>query len=251
MGQAHTRAARAGKTLLVQDMTSWVLAPVNVGINFALTSGARAVRYFRPRGAILRENAELRRQVRDLNRENASLREAARQNVALRRALGLRGSMAFKSIAAEVIAREESTWFDTATINRGRSSGVAKGDAAVNHLGIVGQVVAVDEFTSEVVALSDQNSAVGAMVQSSRSSGILRGQGTDYPVLTYLPKDARVKERDLVVSSGMGQVVPKGFVIGRVVKVVRNPIAGTTSAVVRPSVHFDEVEQVFVVKSPR
>ena len=69
-------------------------------------------------------------------------------------------------------------------------------------------------------------------------------------MLTYLPKDARVKERDLVVSSGMGQVVPKGFVIGRVVKVVRNPIAGSTSAVVRQSVRFDEVEQVFVVKSP-
>ena len=158
-------------------MTSWVLAPIDAGINLALTSGAHTLRYFRPRGAILRENADLRRQVRDLSRENSMLREAAQQNVALRQALGLRNSIAFRSIAAEVIARQESTWFDTATINRGRSSGVAKGDAVVNHLGIVGQVVAADEFTSEVVAVSDQNSAVGAMVQPSRSSGILRGQG--------------------------------------------------------------------------
>ena len=66
-------------------------------------------------------------------------------------------------------------------------------------------------------------------------------------MLAYLPKDADVRENDVVVSSGMGRVVPKGLPIGRVVKVVRDSVGGTTSALLRPSARLEQVEQVFVV----
>ena len=131
LGQAHNRAFDAGRPLLLEDMTSCVLASVSFAANLVLTSGSHAVRNFRPRSSILRENAQLRRQVRDLLLENAALREAAQQNAALRNELGLAKSVAYRSITAKVISRKESTWFDTATIDRGRSSGIAKGDAVV------------------------------------------------------------------------------------------------------------------------
>jgi rod shape-determining protein MreC len=87
------------------------------------------------------------------------------------------------------------------------------------------------------------------MVRRSRSSGILYGQGADYLALSHLPEHADVNESDIVVTSGMGRVIPKGFVVGRVVKVLRNSPAGGTTALVRPSVRLDEIEDVLVVKT--
>jgi rod shape-determining protein MreC len=197
---------------------------------------------------ILKENKLLRDEVKRLSQENATLKEASRENIELRQALGLRRSMPLQMLPAEVISRKASVWFDTAMIDKGSRSGVVKSAAVVNFRGLIGQIVESDLFTSQMVALTDPSSAVGAIVQRSRSSGIIQGQGADYLVLAYLPKDADIKEKDVIVSSGMGRVIPKGFPIGRVIRVKRNSLAGTTSALVRPSVRLDQVEQVFVVK---
>ena len=248
IGVLNNLALKAGRPFFVHDIMRSIIAPSEIIFHTTFAAGERAVRAVRPRAALLKENASLRIEVLRLTQENARLREAALEGVRLRRALELRDSSPARMIAAELISRNASSWFDTATINRGRSSGVELGGAVVTQRGLVGQVLQVDPFTSQVVALTHRRSAVGAMVQRSRSSGILQGQGADLLVLSHLPKDADVKTSDIVISSGTGRVVPKGFMIGRVVKVVREPAAGTTSALVRPSVRFDEIEQVFVVK---
>lgn len=248
IGIAHNNALDSGKSSRVQDVVRSILLPVNSLSRAVFAVGDGASKVIRPRYAILRENANLRKEVRHLVRENATLREAAEENVRLRQALNLRDSVSLKMTSAEVISRKESTWFDTATIDRGRNSGIVPGSAVINYRGLIGQVLEVDSFSAQIVALTDTESAVGAMVQRSRTSGMLHGQGADYLVLTYLPKDADIKISDIIVSSGIGQVIPKGIVIGRVVRVIRNSIAGTTSALVRPSVNFDQVEQVLVVK---
>ncbi len=248
IGTAHNRALETGEPFVVSNVVRSALLPVDTVFDRLIAGGTWLMRFVRPRSAILRENAWLRQRVKRLTAENAQLREAAEENVRLRQTLHLRQSVALDMVPAEIISRAGSGWFDTATIDRGRKSGVVKGAAVVSYKGLVGQVIEADSFTSQVQALSDSNSYVGAMVQRSRISGIIQGQGADYLVLAYLPKEADVREKDIVVSSGKGRVVPKGFPIGRVVKVVRNSIAGTTSALVRPSVRLEQVEQVFVVK---
>ena len=248
VGIAHNHALDSGKSSRVQDVVRSILMPVNSSARIIFAFGDEATRIIRPRSAIIRENNNLRKEVRHLVQENATLREAASENVGLRQALGLRETMHIRMVAAEVVSRKESTWFDTATIDRGRNADVVQGSAVINHRGLIGQVIEVDPFSAQIVALTDPNSGVGAMVQRSRSSGILQGQGADYLTLTYLPKDADIKKKDIIISSGIGKVIPKGIVIGRVVRVIRNSVTGTTSALVRPSVDFDQVEQVFVVK---
>jgi rod shape-determining protein MreC len=251
LGALHNRALQSGSSLVVCNAVSTLLMPFSAGVRYVVVAAQWTARAARPRGAILRENARLRRQVRALTSDNARLRELADENIVLREQLGLRRLIQMPTVAAEVISRNESAWFDTATINRGRRAGIDKGDAVVNHLGIVGQVIEADAFTSQVAAISDSNSSIGGMVQRSRSIGIVQGQGSDSVALTYLPKDADVRKSDIVVTSGMGGVVPKGFVIGRVVKVMRSATAGTTSALVKPSVRVDQLGPVLVVKSGR
>lgn len=249
IGAAHDRALDSGSTFLVQEVVSLVLRPSASVFHLTAVAAGSTRNVARPRRSILKENADLRREVLRLRSQNAALSEAAQENMRLRAAVGLKRSANLSMVAAEVISRKESTWFDTATIDRGRRAGIGKGWAVITTgWRLVGQVLDVDMFTSRMIALTDSNSAVGAMVQRSRCNGVLQGQGGDFLTLSYLPKDADVKVGDIVISSGMGQMIPKGLVIGRVVKVVHNRVLGSTTALVRPSIRFDQIEQVFLLK---
>lgn len=249
LGAAHDRSRDDGRPFPVFEVTSLILRPSTSAFHLTAAVTGAARHSARPRRSILKENAELRKEVARLRAQNAALYEAAQENVRLRAALDLRKSTDFEMVAAEVISRNQSSWFDTAAINRGRRSGIRKGWAVITSgKWLIGQILDADEFSARMVALTDSNSAVGAMVQRSRCNGMLQGQGGDYLTLSYLPKDADVKIGDTIISSGMGQVVPKGLIIGRVVKVVHNKVLGSTTALVRPSIRFDQIEQVFVAK---
>lgn len=248
IGALHNRAMDAGKSFLVQDIVQTALAPGNSAFHAIFAIGDQTARLVKPRSALLRENARLRREVLRLRRENSLLREAAAENSRLRKALDLRETSQFSMISAEVISRKPSSWFDTATLDRGRRAGILKGAAVISESGrLIGQVTEVNLYTSQVVALTDADSHIGAMVRRSRQTGMLQGQDSDYLVLSYLPKDADVRVNDAVVSSGMGRVIPPGFLIGRVARVVRSKSLGATSAWVTPSVSLDKIEQVFII----
>lgn len=251
VGSAHEHAQEQKRPFAIQDIVHSLLFPVNIAGKAVSNIGDGFINAVRPRRSISRENAALRKQVQELTMENAKLREADAENVSLKSMLGLKNAMNTNMVASEVVSRDESNWFDSATINCGRNSGIESGDAVVDYRGLVGQVVDAGPFSSRIVSLGDADSAIGAMVQRSRSCGILQGQGTDYLVLTWLPKDSDIKMSDIIVSSGIGKVIPKGLVIGRVVRIMRDGPGGTTSALVRPSVRFDQIENVFVINSGR
>ncbi len=249
IGAGHDRALEHGTSFFVSDAVSMLIRPSASVFHLATVATKTTVEVARPRHLLLRENANLRREVIRLRKENAVLTEAQNENANLRALLGLKKSSRLDMIASEIISRKESTWFDTATINSGARAGVKKGWAVVTSgWRLVGQVLEVNTFSSRIVALADPNCAIGAMVQRSRSNGILQGQAGDYLLLSYLPKEADIKVGDVIVSSGMGQVIPKGLVIGRVAKVVRSEVMGSTKALVRPSIRIDSIEQVFLIK---
>lgn len=247
IGALQSESMDTDTPFIIHDVARIVLYPVQYFSSTAYAKTEELAEAARPRSAILAENDELRKQVKSLSLENMRLRELARQNSELREALGLAKVSKLKMQPAQVIAREASNWFDTAIINRGSSHHVKIASAVIDHNGLIGQVVEVDRYTSQFVALTEERSSVSGMVRRSGTVGIVRGEGTDYVVLSYMDKDADVKVGDVIVSSGMGQVIPAGIHIGRVNKVVRDSVAGQTSALVRPSVEFDKIRYVFVV----
>lgn len=247
LGFMQKGALREGRTSFVQEVVRGITLPFSLGARGIMVTGEEVQNAARPRSKILKENANLRKRVKELSMENMQLRAKAYENLELRKELGLKESAKLKMISAEVIGRKESAWFDTASINVGKKHGVETSSAIVNHNGLIGQVLLANKFTSEIVALTNPGSAVGAMVERSRCAGIIQGTGFDYLIMAYLAKDADVKIGDRVVTSGMGKVIPKGFVIGKVVEVNRSAISMTTSAKVIPSVSFDKIEHVFVV----
>jgi len=97
--------------------------------------------------------------------------------------------------------------------------------------------------------LIDRNAAAGALVERSRAQGVVIGTGADELRMDYVAGSSEVKPGDVVVTSGIDGIYPKGFVIGQIQSVKRG--AGQySSIVIRPAVDFSALEAVLIVLTP-
>ena len=128
--------------------------------------------------------------------------------------------------------------------------GVDTGLTVMGSTGVVGQVIATTGSTATVRLLTDPGSGAGAIIQSSRAEGVVRGSLDGLLYLEAVDADVVVNVDDLVVTSGLGGSYTRGLLIGRVVKVEGSPGDATRRIVVSPNGTAGALEEVFVVKSP-
>lgn len=192
------------------------------------------------------ENERLREEIKRYVAINAETREAVATNVRLSQLLDLSHSIDDPTLTAQVIGRDPALWFKTMTIDKGITAGVEKGMPVVTVEGVVGQVINVSPRFSKVLLAVDPNSAIDAIVQSTRSLGIIKGNGQGYR-LEYVLKEKLVAGDDLVITSGMGGVFPKGLLIGTVTDVSKDRRGMFHSIAVKPAVDFRELEYVTII----
>ncbi len=195
------------------------------------------------------ENLHLRAQNRQLKTESDRLREVAIENERLRGFLQFKSKTQARLASAEVVGRDSSSWFKTLLINKGKRDGLRKGMAVLAHDGLVGTLLEVGEGTAKVLLLTDYNSAVDALVQRSRGRGILEGRIEGPCELRYVARHEDVEEGDLVITSGLGGLYPKGLVIGKVGKVVKKEYGIFQYVEVAPTVDFSKLEEVLIALS--
>jgi rod shape-determining protein MreC len=195
------------------------------------------------------ENAALRQQLQDLQIRLQEERALAQRTEDLRQLLELRQRAELETTGAEIIAAGASPEFRTVTIDKGTSDRLQPDMAVLSPSGVVGRVILPGPRASKVQLLIDRNAAAGAIVERSRAQGIVVGVGADELRMDYVPGTADVKTGDLVVTSGIDGIYPKGFVIGTVDAVERGP--GTYHEIrVRPAVDFSRLEEVLIVLTP-
>ncbi len=192
------------------------------------------------------ENVALRQQLQDLQIRLQEERALAQRTEDLRQLLELRERSDLETTAAEIIAGAASPEFRTVTIDKGTRERLLLDMAVLSPSGVVGRVIQPGARASKVQLLVDRNAAAGALIERTRAQGVAVGDGTDELRMDYVPGTADVKAGDLVVTSGIDGIYPKGFVIGTVEAVDRG--AGTYHRIrVRPSVDFARLEEVLVV----
>lgn len=252
MAVVHNRTTAAGHSFPPEDAVRTVLKPFQSAVN-GVGGLFRSVGHsLRSRSAIGSENNRLRAEVKSLNTEVIRLREDAAEVKRLRSAIAFKEQRPEKLLIARIITRDPSPWFTTATIDRGKSDGVLPGMAVVTYRGFVGQITESSPTSAQVRAIGDTNdgsgSGIGAMVQRTRALGICQaGQESGMLQMTYIARDADVKVGDIVVTSGQGGIIPKGFPIGRIMKVKTEGGGVMKSAEIRPSVRLDQADEAFVV----
>jgi len=193
------------------------------------------------------ENRRLREQIDRLKLENNRYREIERHYQRLVRLLGLKELLSFKTIAAEIIGRDYDSWFRSLYIDKGASQGVKRGMVVISPDGLVGQVLATSSHNAKVLLITDIRSSVAALIQRSRSNGIVIGSVNNGCKMKYLPLDADIRVGDRVISSGLGGVFPKGLLIGRVKRIDREQASYFLNAEIVPSVDMDKLEEVLVI----
>jgi len=180
--------------------------------------------------------------------QSLQVRETDQENRRLRRLLALRDRLPLTTLTGEIIGREGGGWARSLTVNRGRSDGIAQQMPAIVPEGLVGRVAQVRSGASVVQLLNDPTSTVGAVVQRTRTAGLVEGEPSGGLRFKFMARDGTgVTPGDLIVTSGVGTLFPKGIPVGRVTAIEDKGSALFHFALVAPAVDFARVEEVLLL----
>jgi rod shape-determining protein MreC len=193
------------------------------------------------------ENEGLRERVAELEETNLQFREALVASGHLQRIASMRQNFEVPMLPAHVVGVDVSLWFRSVVIDRGREHGINSGNPLITNGGLVGLVTAASMQASRAMLLLDRQSAVDGVVQRSRARGVVRGTGSGMLTFEFEARVGDVRPGDVLITSGLDAVYPKGLRIGEVTEIFDPEGDLIQSAMLRPTVDFGRLEQVFVM----
>ncbi|HEV8188951.1 MAG TPA: rod shape-determining protein MreC, partial [Pyrinomonadaceae bacterium] len=199
-----------------------------------------------------RENEQLRERLTQVETELHTAQQSTAENERLRELLKLNEQSDIKNVPARVIARDPSVWFNTITINRGSSSGIAVNMPVVTAGGIVGRVITVSPWASQVMLITDEKAGAGAVVGQLESGalGSVKGRadlGVALIEMRYVSGLEKVENGDFVMTTGQDGIYPPGLNVGRVVDVKSGTATTAHQILIQPGAQLDHLEEVAVL----
>ena len=193
------------------------------------------------------ENKRLETANDRLKTENTLLKEALAEKARVSELCPLKQELGFTTTAARVVGRDASSWFRSVWVDAGEDDGVTKDMPAAVYCGVVGKVTKLYGSTSRVMLITDPRSAVSCLTERAREPGILVGDREGLCRLQYVANHADVAVGDLVLTSGLDGIYPKGLPAGTVVKVNRAP-GYFQEVTVEPTADLRRLEEVLVIR---
>ena len=202
---------------------------------------------------IKQENEELTKENIELQNKLLEYDKLKEENDRLREVLNFKNSKDnYSYVGTNIIGYSGESFSNGYIIDKGENDGILKGMVVISDKGLVGQVTSTGSNWAIVESLLNENIAVSVMVNSTReTTGILEGYVTrsnsGLTKVTNLPLDSEIKEGDVIVTSGLGQIYPKEIRIGEVISVESDEIKSMKTAIVKPYVDFDKLEDLFII----
>jgi len=195
------------------------------------------------RRQLARENEALRAENDRLRQQVHAQRETGHENARLRALLEFKEHTQYRTLGARVIGRDASNWWKSIQIDRGRNDGLREDLPVLHAHGLIGKTLTVTEGESRVLLLLDPNCKISALIQDTREPGVLTGRR-----MTFVDRHAKIQPGQIVITSGLGGIFPKGILIGTVRRAELNPQSGLFQDVeVQPTVDFNKLEEVLVM----
>lgn len=242
----------SGQLQPLQSLIAQLTSPAQVGVTGVTENTSSFVNFLVDLRTVRQRNAELEQRNTSLLAENFTLREVEQENQRLRQLLNfaqtrpgleLRGAQ----IVAQVIGQESTNFLEYLILDLGQRHGIEVGMPVVTDQGLVGRISEVNNATSKVLMITDANSSVNAVLQSSRLNGVVQGVPGGNLVMDFIPQGAVFSVGEVVLTSGLGGNFPKGLPIGQVVEIRQRDIDVFQQAVVQPIVDLSSLELVAVV----
>jgi rod shape-determining protein MreC len=197
------------------------------------------------------ENERLKQELSKARLELQNVHQTWVENERLKDLLHLKEQTGYDQVTARVIARDSSIWFNTITINRGSSNGIALNMPVVTAGGIVGRVIALSPWTAQVMMVTDEKAAAGAIVGQLSGSGALgsvRGLGESGLIeMRYVSGLQKVEVGDYILTTGQDGIYPPGLNVGEVVQVKHGTATQPHQIFIKPGAKLDQLEEVAVL----
>jgi rod shape-determining protein MreC len=240
-------ATRLSETGFLRKMVLEVAAPIEDAVNVSLNGLHDAWNRYLFLIGIEDENRRLRKQNAALSEQLNRQHEWYIEGMRLRKLLNLSEGLPGRTVAARVVDRSRTSLFKTILINKGTADGLRVGLPVLSEQGVVGRIIETAWHASQILLLIDENSNIDVLIQRSRAQGILQGAGQSGCNLKYISRVEDVQAGDVVLSSGLAGVFPKGLLIGVVTGASRKGEGLFQKIDVAPAVDFGKVEEVLAL----
>lgn len=195
------------------------------------------------------ENDSLKAEVEQLKSELLNLDETKHKIDRLESLLKLKQNFVKQGIAARVIARDPSHWTQFIVINKGSRDGVRKNTVLINADGLIGKVTVAGAHSARAILITDSEARASALDQRTRDVGLIEGTGALLLKMIFLDRQSKIQVGDMIITSGLGGIYPKGIPIGRVELVGSEKNNLNLYAVIKPYASFSKLEEVLCIPS--
>lgn len=252
-------AGIAGASYVVEGRDSWiakaagyVLTPIQTWSSAVTDRVADFFGNLARASETASENEQLREENASLREQLSDYYELQRENTLYRYYLGLaEENPDFAFCPAAVISRTASDVYQGFVVNKGSLDGVELYDPVITNEGLVGYVSEVSSSFSRVCTLLNPDFRAGCQVSRTTASGILGGDASlaleGLCELRYLERSSLIAVGDQIETTGVTGIFPKGLIVGVVQEIVQNPQGVSLTAIIRPTVQLDQVEDVFIL----
>ncbi|MCX7661399.1 MAG: rod shape-determining protein MreC, partial [Candidatus Omnitrophica bacterium] len=179
------------------------------------------------------ENENLKKQISELKNLLNQLQEIHHENKRLKRLLDFKERSKFKLVASRVIGYAPDNYSSVVIIDKGRKNGIKEDMTVITPEGLVGRIIQADFSFSKVMLVNDPDFRVSCRIQRSRQEGIISGALGKNLIMRYLPWDADIEVNDIVITSGLTDIYPKGIIVGRVTEINSDFVGINRYAVVK------------------
>ena len=240
-------AVRLSETGLLRKIVLETAAPVEDAINISLKSLHDVWKRYLFLVSLEDENRRLQHESAVLNDQINRYREGYLEGIRLQKLLSIKDDFKHRAVVARVIDNDRTTLFKTLLINKGTTEGLRVGLPVLADRGVVGRIIETSWHASRVLLVIDENSNVDALIQRSRAQGILQGAGSAGCNLKYISRVEDVQTGDVVLTSGLAGVFPKGLLLGVVTGASRREGGLFQKIDVSPAVDFGKLEEVLAL----
>jgi len=228
----------------------YLTAPVHYLAHLPVDAVNGFMRLTETRTKLMESRERLERQVLILEQKVQRLAVLQAENTRLRELLNSSANLDASVLVAEIIGVDPDPNRQELVINKGVRDDVAQGQAVLDSEGLIGQVVETGPLSARVLLITDASHAMSVQVNRNGVRAILAGTGQGSRLrLLYVPDTADIREGDLLVSTGLGQLYPRGYPVARVVSVRHHSGAAFSEIEARPTAHLDRVSHVLLVQS--
>ncbi len=232
-------------TYKTETLGLWV--PVQESVNWIIAFPENTLNAVRELGNLRKEVNRLQVENQSLHIELSNQKSIESELSRLKEILQIKAKLPHQAKIARIIAHDPSTWNKSFVIDLGSEDGVEADSAVISEEGIVGRVLEVDPHHSRVLLLTDKESSIAGIDQRSRVTGVVQGTGRNAFQYGYVNAGEDVQTNDLIVSSGLGGVYPKGYAIGTIIKKTQSENGLSVDIEVAPVVDFGSLDYVFIL----